>query len=466
MGPKMPWGALRNGSLRWRLTLLAACTITLALAIAGTALTAIFERHLERRVEQELVVRLHELAAAFVLDADAQPALTRAFADPRYEAPLSGSYWQVSDGASPVLRSRSLWDRALPLADPRGREAKAYEITWDEGATLYVLERDVRLTAGGTPRNFRLTVALDHAELEELKTSFGTDVLLALGIIAAALVAGAWLQLWLGLRPLAGVGRQLALVREGRLARLAGRFPTEVAPLTTELNQLIDAQEDSVRRARERAGDLAHGLKTPLTILSGEAGKLEAAGNRAAAERMREQIREMRAHVERQLARARSHGATSAGAAHTDAAALVERLLGLMRRMPRSEQITWSSSIAPGLRLRMDPDDFGEVLGNLLDNARLWAKSRVTVAAAQAEGRVSVCITDDGPGIAPEARTRMVERGESSAPPGEGSGLGLAIANDVLGLYGASLAIEDAQGGGCRISFGVPGWAETAPSTA
>lgn len=458
--------AFRTGSLRWRLTLLAAVTITLALAIAGTALTAIFERHLERRVEQELVARLHELAAAFVLDAQSDPALARPFADPRYEEPLSGNYWQVSDGKEAVLRSRSLWDRALPLADPRGREAKAYEITWDEGATLYVLERDVRLNAGSTPRSFRLTVALDHAELEELKISFGADVLLALGIIAAALVAGAWLQLWLGLRPLAGVGHQLALVREGRLARLAGPFPAEVAPLTAGLNQLIDAQEESVRRARERAGDLAHGLKTPLTILSGEAGKLEAAGNFAAAERMREQIREMRAHVERQLARARSHGATSAGAAHTDTAALIDRLLGLMRRMPRSEQIAWRSAVAPGVRLRMDPDDFGEVLGNLLDNARLWAKTQVTVAATPAEGRIRISITDDGPGIAPEARTRMVERGESSAPPGEGSGLGLAIANDVLGLYGATLTIEDAPGGGCQITFYIAGWVEASPVTA
>lgn len=458
--------AFRTGSLRWRLTLLAAVTITLALAIAGTALTAIFERHLERRVEQELVVRLHELAAVFVLDEHGDPALARAFADPRYDEPLSGNYWQVSDAKGAVLRSRSLWDRALPLADPRGREARAYEITWDEGAILYILERDVRLKTGGAPMVFRLSVALDHAELAELKTSFGTDVLLALGIIAAALVVGAWLQLWLGLRPLAGVGRQLALVREGRIARLAGIFPTEVAPLTTELNELIDAKEDSVRRARERAGDLAHGLKTPLTILSGEAGKLEAAGNFAAAERMREQIREMRAHVERQLARARSHGATSAGAAHTDTAVLVERLLGLMRRMPRSEQITWHNMVAPGVRLRMDPDDFGEVLGNLLDNARLWAKSQVFISATPAEGRISISITDDGPGIAPEARTRMVERGESSAPPGEGSGLGLAIANDVLGLYGATLAIADAPGGGCQIRFDIPGWVEASPVAA
>jgi signal transduction histidine kinase len=153
-----------------------------------------------------------------------------------------------------------------------------------------------------------------------------------------------------------------------------------------------------VRRARERAGDLAHGLKTPLTILSVEARRLEESGNAASAVRLREQIEQMRAHVERQLVRARSHGATAAGGTLTDASGSLERLLGLMRRMPRSDKLERRNALPGGLRLRIDPEDFGEVVCNLLDNARQWARSRVTVSGVVEGDSVRIAVDDDGPG--------------------------------------------------------------------
>ncbi len=303
-------------ALRLRLLLVSAATIAAALFIAGLALTAIFERHLERRVAQELHIKLLELARAFALDKAGAPVLTRPLVDPRYEQPNSGSYWQVSDSNGPVLRSRSLWEHVLRQDDPRGRLPEAYETTGPDGRTLYVRERDVRLGHDGLPRSFRLTVALDHAELEALGASFRSDALLALGFIAVVLLIGAWLQLSLGLAPLHRLRDQIGRIQQGRDARLQGPFPAEVAPLAASLNALIDRQEDSVRRARERAGDLAHGLKTPLAIVAAEARRLEAAGQAEAAARLQEQIAQMRAHVERQLARARSHGAVAAGGTH------------------------------------------------------------------------------------------------------------------------------------------------------
>ncbi len=446
-------------ALRLRLLLLSAATIAGALFIAGLALSAIFERHLERRVAQELQVKLLELAGAFALDEAGAPVLTRPLADPRYEQPASGSYWQVSGPQGAVLRSRSLWEHALRPDDPRGRVAEAYETAGPEGETLYVRERDVRLGHDGTARAFRLTVALDHAELEALGASFRGDALLALSAIAVALLLGAWVQMTLGLAPLRRLQEQIARIRQGRAERLQGAFPSEVAPLAASLNALIDRQEDSVRRARERAGDLAHGLKTPLAVIAAEARRLEAAGQADAAARLHEQVGQMRTHVERQLARARSHGASAAGGSATEAEPLGERLLGLMRRLPGAEAIDWRNGIPAGTRLRMDPEDFGEVVGNLLDNARLWARGAVSVSAVPCgPGLMRLAVDDDGPGIAPEQREVMRGRGESGTKPGEGSGLGLAIVGDVLALYGTSLEIADSPLGGCRMAFTVPGW--------
>lgn len=448
---------MRAHSLRFRLLCLTAATIVVTLTIAALALVTIFNRHLERRVEQELAVRLTELASGFALE-DGVPAITRPLADPRYDQPYSGAYWQVLDESGPVLRSESLWDQNLALGGEAGPTPPPYEADGPRGSTLYVLTRQVKFTAGAAPRAFRLMVALDHADLEALGASFLGDVSQALAVIGGVLILGAGVQIQLGLRPLRRLHEQLQRIQQGRAARLRGDFPAEIAPLADSLNDLIDRQEDSVRKARQRAGDLAHGLKTPLTILAGEATRLEQSGNRAAAETLREQIGQMRAHVDRQLARARSHGASAAGGACTDVTATIERLFGLMRRMPRSPNLRWVSQLPPHLNMRMDPDDFGEVVGNLLDNARLWAAGCICVSARVEAERVTLCIDDDGPGVAEELRDQMAQRGQSGAAPGEGSGLGLAIVNDVLGLYGQSLAIDKAPLGGCRAAFAMPGW--------
>lgn len=451
-------GELAAGpALRRRLLVLSAATIALALGIAGVSLAAIFDRHLERRVAEELHVKLLELAGAFALDEAGAPTLLRPLADPRYEQPNSGTYWQVAEAGGPVLRSRSLWEHHLRHDDPRGRLPDAYETEGPEGAVLYVRERDVRLGHDGVARGFRLTVAQDHAELEALGASFRADALLFLAVIAGVLLLGAWAQLALGLAPLRRLQEQIGRIRQGRAERLAGVFPAEVAPLAASLNALIDRQEDGVRRARERAGDLAHGLKTPLAVVAAEARRLEAGGEAEAAARLHEQVDQMRAHVERQLARARSHGASAAGGTATEAGPAVERLLALMRRLPRGEELAWCNAVPAGARLRMDSEDFAEVMGNLLDNARLWARAAVAVSAVpEGEGRMRVLVEDDGPGMAP-GQGRV--RGESAAPPGEGNGLGLAIVGDVLALYGTALETGPSALGGCRAAFVVSGWA-------
>ncbi len=451
--------AIRARSLRVRVLLLAALSIAMALGVAGFSLAVIFERHLAQRLEQELDIKLFELARSFSVDDRGTPGVTAVLSDPRYETPYGGAYWQVSDTTgSPVLRSRSLWDDVIPGGTTgTGAAEAAVERDGPGGATLYVLERDVAREDGGEKRSYRLQVAVDHAELEGLRQSFSVDMAVALSVLGALLLVGAWLQAGIGLRPLRALRERLNAVHGGSAPRLVGAFPDEVAPLVSDLNGLLDRQEDLVTKARKRAGDLAHGLKTPLTIMSAEARRLDEAGMHAAAETLREQVSLMRAHIERELARARTHGTPTAAGLHTDVAGTVERLLRLMQRMPRGEDLSWRNAVPAGSRCAMDADDFGEVLGNLLDNARKWAISRVEIRVEPAGAGLAVIVADDGPGLSDGAQERLLKRGERAREDTEGSGLGLSIVSDVLAAYDSVLTLGRGATGGCEARFVVPG---------
>jgi signal transduction histidine kinase len=451
---------MKAASLRWRLVLLAACSIVAALTVAGLSLGWLFERHIERRVTHELSIRLEELLGAFTLEAGT-PKLNRVLSDPRYDQPLSGSYWQISDTKGPVLQSRSLWDQTLALRDRPSSDVKAYEIHGADDTILYALDHRVVMDNGGQPRTFRVAVAVDHAEIDAMNQAFIGDVVKALAAIGLALLVGSWLQINLGLRPLSHLRRRLAAIREGRSSHLDGYLPAEVAPLAEDFNTLLFRHAESLRKARERAGSLAHGLKTPLTILAGEARRLDDRGMNDAAAVLREQIAMMRSHVERELARARSHGSATLGELHTDARKSVERLMDLVRRLPRGRELNFVNALPEGLNLQIDADDFGEIIGNLLDNARKYALHKVTVFAECVGGHATIFVDDDGPGIPKPMRERLALRGERANDHAEGSGLGLAIVLDLLADYGADLTINDNPHGGCRALFSLRGVVNT-----
>jgi signal transduction histidine kinase len=452
---------MKAGSLRLRLLVLSSLSLAAALTLAAICLAYIFERHMERRVAQELEVRLEDIAAALERGPDGSPRLTRNLTDSRYRTPYSGVYWQITGGTHPI-RSRSLWDDILPtVPGTAAAHREAVEMKGPNGGEIYLLERDVTPSPGPP---FRISVAIDHAEIRALRSDFILDTAGGLIVLGAILALGFWLQAGLGLAPLRRLQQQLAAIHEGRAGRLTGDFPTEVQPLTETLNALLERQQHLVSRARGRAGDLAHGLKTPLTILGAEAARLDEAGQAASAALLREQIGLMRGHVERELARARTHGKSAAGGLATDVGRSAERLVELMRRMPDSDRISWTVECDPALRADMDPDDFGEVLGNLLDNARKAARSRVRFTAREDRGVLHVAVIDDGEGLEEADAPVLMERGSQGQGGGEGSGLGLAIVRDILEEYGRAVTLRPEAGGGCRAEFAIPGYLAS-PST-
>ena len=443
-----------TGSIRWRLFGLAAASILLALVVTGGALVVIFKDHLQRRVAQDLEVRWAELARAFDLDPTGTPVLRREMSDPRYVQPYGGAYWQIGQSGKPALRSRSLWDFELSTeAIPESARRAAFKAQGPNGSRLFVVERAVLHEVGGETRPFVLLVALDYAEIAELSDAFTQDVAKLLALLVVVLVLGGAAQLHFGLQPFERLRVSLSLLREGRASRLDGAFPVEVAPLADELNRLLDQQDKLIEKARSRAGSLAHGLKTPLTILNGEIGRLQESGQSEVAAVLSEQCEAIRVHVERELAKARTHGAINAPAAATEVRPMLERLVDLMRRIDTDDRIAWKVSAPEGLTSRLEAGDFAEVVGNLLDNARKWARSRVEVSCETQEGEWRLTVADDGPGVEAALREDMLKRGVRAANAPSGStGLGLSIVTDALAEYGLALTV-DATPSGCRISF-------------
>lgn len=434
--------------------IVAAASILSTVGVAGASVVLLFERQLLRYVEQDLNIHWTELATAFTLDSSGQPMLTQRLTDPRYSQPYGGAYWQVSEAGRPLLRSRSLWDKELAQEASRPDPDKAFEVEGPDGSELYVVDRDVTIDGPSGQRTFSLATALDHKQVVELQQAFGRDVALVLGPIALVLLLFACLQLWLGLHPLRRVVQELNAVQSGRIARMSRRIPVELAPLVDSLNRLLDRQETLIRKARDRAGALAHGLKTPLTVLNGEVRRLEKSGEKGAAARIDEQLASIRLHVDREVTRARTSGASVGGGAYTAVDATIARLVRLMQHLPRGDELAWDTRIPPDLAVEMDPHDFGEVLGNLLDNARKWARHRVTVSAVPAGLKARIVVEDDGPGFSAGAPGARPERGLTGRVEAGSSGLGLGIVEDVLSEYGTRPEIDG--DGRVRIAFEVP----------
>jgi len=432
-------------ALRWRLLGAGAVAVIVALALAAAGLAQLFGTHVERRALAELSVQLDQVLAGLALE---EGALTLATppADPRFARPYGGLYWQIMQGGTP-LRSRSLWDAELQLpADPLETGAPhAHRLAGPGGTELLVLERSVMLPArlgGGTAR---AAVAVETAELAAARRAFVADMAPYLALLGLVLIAAQWAQVTVGLRPLGRIGARIAALRSGTATRMGADWPREMRPLAAELDGLLAKREADVEKARARAGDLAHGLKTPLQALLGEAGRLRAAGKADAADGIEEIAETMRSHVERELARARS--AAQARRGRAEAATVARRVVSVLTRTPEGGRLDWRVTIPEGLWLALDEARLAEALGALAENAARHARSRVSLHADRAGARIVLSVRDDGPGLPPDRLAAVTARGVRADETGPGLGLGLAIAAEIAEAAGGGLALDSAAPG-------------------
>lgn len=446
---------MTRGSLKLRLLLVSALTISLSLLLALLALDAIFRQHVETRVRNELENHLWQLIDAVSFDANDDLKIVKPLADPRFERPLSGLYWQISALGKPVANSQSLWDQNVAAPQTTAAAPTAWlTLAGPEDTTLAAMVRTIKIQGAKSTHALQMLIAVDRKEIDVAVRDFDRELALSLGVIAILLGAGAFLQAQLGLQPLRSLTDGLRQLRDGTAKRLAAPGPDEVRPLVDELNALLAEQEASIGRARARAGDLAHGLKTPLTVLNSVARQIEAGAVNGAAADIREQTGLMDRHVQRQLAVTRL--ASDRRHAATPVRPLIERMAASMQRLPGGETVAWRVGVPETACLAIDPDDLTELIGNLADNARKYAHNSVTVGFEQ-RGDVSVLsFEDDGPGVPPDKRQAVVERGTRLDRSRPGSGLGLAIVSDICDAYGWRLTLDQAASGGLRAEIVAP----------
>jgi signal transduction histidine kinase len=451
---------MRTSSLSSRLILSSALVSMVLLAAIGLLLSNLFSAALERNFDERLRAVMDGLLANLEVTAEGAPRLAGSLADPRFELPLSGWYWQVVPlGGGADLASASLLEQRLDApGGGRGTDGVATFFLSDvNGVRLRGIEQVFRLPT--STRDFSVLVAGDYDALTEEETAFTRALTISLVGLGLGLLAAIFFQVRFGLRPLRAMQSGLMAIRQGEAEQLKGSFPAEIEPVAEELNLLIQANAEIVERARTQVGNLAHALKTPLSVLTNEA----AGQDGALAGKVREQTAVMRDQVNLYLDRARRAARAQGLGAVTEVKPVLEALARTLARINRDREIAIAVDCPADLRFRGERQDLEEMVGNLLDNACKWAGARVAVSAALAPdlataGRsfLRMTVDDDGPGLAPDKRADALKRGRRLDESKPGSGLGLSIVTETASMYQGGLSLDSAPLGGLRAQLVLP----------
>jgi signal transduction histidine kinase len=456
---------MRANSLALRLFIWATGWTVVILIITGVALSTLYRHAVERAFDRRLDVYLRTLVADVASPEEGADKYPQSIGEPLFELPLSGWYWQVTrlDTKTPeVHSSRSLWDSSLPrLPDEKTSTDAEFRQGYAKGPEdqeLRLVERDIDL---GTDGRYLIAVAGDASEIDDETGSFERTIIITFTALTLALLLTTALQVRFGLAPLARISEGLAAIRSGRAERLQGKFPVEIAPLARETNALIDANREIVERARTHVGNLAHALKTPLSVIVNEAA---ARGNDPLAYKVLEQTDIMRDQVARQLERARLAARSTVVGTSVEVPPVVTALARTMEKLYRARDIAIDVDVPDHARFRGEQQDLEEMVGNLVDNGCKWAQSRVSIEVMAdqppsdgVKSRVRIIVDDDGPGLSPAEREQVALRGQRLDETKPGSGLGLSIVVELAGLYGGVLTLGTAPIGGLRAELALPG---------
>lgn len=442
---------LRN-SFRGRLILGALVWISAGIGISGFILSSLFRDMAIVQFDHDLSDHIEELKN--VLDIDSQRVLFvhRALSDPRFSPALSGVYWQVTLSNGMTVRSPSLDGHNLPLTGRSDSDPHPKSVVGPTGP-MRLLQKEAELPH--LQETVQIGVGIDARLIDETLAHFNKTLALSLGIVAIGLIGAAFAQVSYGLLPLARIHRGLTAVRTGAAASLPDDLPEEVAPLASDLNAMIVANQDMIRRARAQAGNLAHALKTPLAILMEEGRELEKSGQVATGQLVIEQCTRMQRQIDYQTARARAAARITPGVV-TKIAPLIQNVIGALSHLHRDRSLNFELHGHSDLLAACDSEDLNEMIANLIDNAAKWARSQVAVSIERVGTFVRITVEDDGPGVPPESTETVFEIGERLDERKPGTGLGLPITRDLATLYGGRTWIERSKLGGAAASIELP----------
>ena len=455
-------GARVRGSIARRMLVAAAIWSAVVLLIAGWSLQAFYRTETDQQLDLSLDDTLRTLAGA-VNSEQGQITVDDAKLprDERFSLPLLGRYWAFIDlsAENEVVRTRkslSFFDEdAGVAADVRAEALK------QKGAVLHLDapgpdDKQMRLglqavTFPDRPEPLLLYAAIDRTSADASVGSFTLRLGIALGVLAIGLIGGVLVLIRYGLRPLHEIEDKLGDVRAGRRDKLDGEYPSELSPLVREINTLITHNRNVVDRARTHVGNLAHALKTPLAVL-----KNEAKGSDKLSDLVRRQTEAMTSNVNSYLKRAQAAAQAEVLGVRTEVKEPVEGIARMLERLHRGKGVAIDVDVDPKAVFRGERGDFDELVGNLLENAAKWCKSRVNVTVTRNDDGMEVKVDDDGPGLPAEHRAKALERGKRLDESEPGTGLGLSIVSELADIYGGRLHLEDSPIGGLRARLVLP----------
>ena len=452
---------MRRNSLALRLIAASALWSMVALVAAGLILTSLYRQAVERAFDERLGLNLRALVGSLATQDRSKPTYPGSLGEQRFELSYSGWYWQIRRGGTGpvVLASRSLFTDVLDTAKATERRQSngmiGMALVGPDDQSLRAVSQTINF---GPDDSYDVLVAgaprATQAQIVELRPNgVLTHSLLGVGRVRSTTMQVRW-----GLRPLDRIRRGLADLRSGKETRFEGPFPAEIDPLAKELNELLESNRQVVERARTQVGNLAHALKTPLSVITNEARAAEG----PLAVKVAEQAELMRLQVTHYLDRARIAARAKVIGAFTEVEPVVDSLVRAMERIHDDRHLDISADI-PHIVFRGERQDLEEIVGNLVDNACKWAKENVSVTATyrppasdEDDGRLTLYIDDDGPGLTagePSWATRRGRRLDEAKP---GSGLGLSIVTDLVALYGGDFRLGRAPSGGLRAEVDLP----------
>lgn len=447
-----PAGTPHTGSLSRRMMVIAAGWILVLLLAGGFALDRTLSGLVQRNFDDQLEYMLTAMIASAEIEQDGEVVFYRALGDQRFLEPNSGLYWQISGQGHDPWPSRSLWDRTLTLqADHFDDEPHYYDSKQFPGEPLRVVERTVILPDSDT----RWTFAVASATGERLaqQAEIRRILLWSFAVLGLGLFLMAALQSWYGLRPLRRVRAAIQRIRTTGTNRVTDPLPLEVQPLVQELNMLLAHSEQQAEEARTHAGNLAHALKTPLTVVNNAA----TADAPDLAETVIREAKTMQRHVEHHLARARAVGRRAVGLASTP---VCESAEGVRRAVERLyPDVRFDIDGNREAKVSIERQDLDEILGNLVENAAKYGGGSVfvTVDAERGSPQCQIWVEDDGTGIPAQEWPRIFDRGARLDTGKPGTGLGLAIVRDVAEIYGGSVALGESEDlGGLMVTLSLP----------
>ena len=438
-------------SLAFRIIALSGFWIIMALVITAMLLVYFYRDHSAQHFDDHVSMHLEELVEASHFLPDGTFDLAFNPSDPRYHDLHSGWYWEVKQSGSTLKRSPSLGGDNLDIGDVRPTMSViVHEIVGPTSAKLRVHILEIKLDSRHDP--LMLLASAPMKGLKDDVQSYSSYIVTSFLVLGIGLLLAVVMQVRVALKPLQAISTGISAVREGKASKLPQNHLEDVQPLVDELNNLLDHNAVLLKRARNRLADLAHCVKNPLTVINNETRNMES-GQR---DLIIQQTNEITRNVDHYLSRARAFGTGNVLGSRSNIKTVAEDLVYAMQRIYQDRNLEYDFSQMRECWFRGEGQDLEEMVGNLLDNASKWAKSRVLIRCKTANGRLLLIVEDDGPGIPEEKYGDVIQRGHKLDDSSPGHGQGLGIVNDIAGLYDGSLKLGTGQLGGLQAELDLP----------